>query len=137
MVAIARELQGTGAWAERRQVAVGERPRGARAERKAVVVRRRRAAAVLLVVSLLALGIVLGRLSRVAQSGAPAAHAPVPIARTAYVVQPGDTLWHIARTLRPRGDVRPLVGQLARSLHGMSLRPGERILLPDGVGTGG
>ena len=46
-----------------------------------------------------------------APSGGPvAAAAPVG---SAYVVQPGDTLWSIARTLQPSGDVRALVDRLA------------------------
>jgi LysM repeat protein len=91
---------------------------------------------VILIVSLLAIGIVLGRLSRVAHA-APPAGQPVPVARAVYVVQPGDTLWRIARTIRPEGDVRPVVDHLARSLHGAPLRPGTRIVLPDGMATGG
>lgn len=113
--------------------------RARRAARRAAIVRRRRIAVVLLIIGLLSIGVVLGRLSRVAHAGAPTSTPgqPVPIARTAYVVQPGDTLWRIARTLQPQGDVRPLVDRLSHSLHGAPLRPGARILLPDGMTTGG
>jgi hypothetical protein len=53
-----------------------------------------------------------------ASAGASASAAPVAPAEPAaapavYVVQPGDTLWSIARRLRPSGDVRPLVDALA------------------------
>ncbi len=53
-----------------------------------------------------------------------------PIARSVYVVQPGDTLWEIARALQPKGDVRPLVGKLAQQRGGAPLQVGERIVLP-------
>ena len=46
-----------------------------------------------------------------------------------YVVQPGDTLWSIARQVQPRGDVRPLVEWLERANHGTRLRVGDRLAL--------
>jgi nucleoid-associated protein YgaU len=51
-----------------------------------------------------------------------------PAQRT-YLVQPGDTLWSIARSYRPTGDVNGLVTQLER-LNGAALRVGQRIMLP-------
>jgi hypothetical protein len=47
-----------------------------------------------------------------------------------YVVQPGDTLWNIARQLHPQDDPRPVVDQLASQLHGASLQVGQRLVLP-------
>ena len=47
-----------------------------------------------------------------------------------YVVRPGDTLWSIARSLRPTGDVRGLVDRLDADRGGRPLRVGERILIP-------
>jgi hypothetical protein len=44
-----------------------------------------------------------------------------------YVVQPGDTLWSIATTLRPGVDPRPLVDELARRVGPGSLEAGRRI----------
>ena len=68
------------------------------------VFRRRRlvAAGVLLAVIVLAV-LVVGRVATVL-GGAPAVpgHRPGP---ASYVVQPGDTLWSIARSLQPEGDV--------------------------------
>lgn len=61
--------------------------------------------------------------------GAPTGTA-VPVASTSYVVQPGDTLWSVARTLRPNGDLRPLVDHLGRHTGGRPLQVGQRIALP-------
>lgn len=60
--------------------------------------------------------------------------APVsmaPVSQTSHVVERGDTLWGLARSLQPRGDVRPLVDRLATSRHGRPLHVGERITLPE------
>jgi hypothetical protein len=44
-----------------------------------------------------------------------------------YLVRSGDTLWGIARTLKPEGDLRPLVDGLADRAGGAGLQPGQRI----------
>lgn len=54
----------------------------------------------------------------------------VPITASAYVVRPGDTLWKIAKSLQPAGDVRPLVQRLAAARPDMPLRAGEWLILP-------
>lgn len=54
-----------------------------------------------------------------------------PIATHHYVVQPGDTLWTIARQLQPDGDIRPLVDRLAQRHGGSALQAGERLDLDD------
>ncbi len=54
----------------------------------------------------------------------------IPASQRSYVVKPGDTLWAIARAVEPRGDVRPVVDQLAKGRRGRPLRVGERIVLP-------
>jgi hypothetical protein len=51
-----------------------------------------------------------------------------------YLVQPGDTLWSIAESLRPSGDVRPLVDELAERVGSGSLQAGARIDLSDLAG---
>jgi nucleoid-associated protein YgaU len=38
-----------------------------------------------------------------------------PVARSTYVVQPGDTLWSIAQRLSPGEDPRPVVDALAEA----------------------
>jgi hypothetical protein len=56
----------------------------------------------------------------------PVAGAPLDSA-SSYVVQPGDTLWTIARGLDPEGDIRALVDELAERAGGASLDAGQRI----------
>jgi hypothetical protein len=98
---------------------------------------RRRAIAVLAVVGFVVATyyglVVLGSLG-----GGPASApepSPVPAVATraagaAYVVQPGDTFWAIARAMHPRGDVRAVVDRLI-AIHGPGeLRAGETIVLP-------
>ena len=108
-------------------------PIGPRPTVRAATYRRRRiVAAVLAVAVLLVARAALGGLGSglpTAPEPAPAARA-VPVAQRAYVVQPGDTLWTIARSLQPSGDVRPLVDRLAAQSRGRPLRPGERVVVP-------
>ena len=52
------------------------------------------------------------------------------VAGSFVVVQPGDTLWSLARETQPNGDIRPLVAQLARAHGGSALRAGDRIAVP-------
>lgn len=46
------------------------------------------------------------------------------------VVRSGDTLWSIARSLQPTGDVRSLVDQLVVTNGSTTVAPGDRITLP-------
>lgn len=87
--------------------------------------------AVLLAAVLLAVGAVPGRLGGGPHPAPePLSSRPVPLAAVSYVVQPGDTLWAIARALQSDGDLRPLVARLAAGRAGAPLQPGERITLP-------
>ena len=110
--------------------------RRSRARRQAstrVYRRRRLVVGVLVAVLLLAAGALLGRLGGgplTAPETAPAAATPVHAPRLIHVVQPGDTLWVIARAMQPTGDVRPLVDKLEAARHGQPLRVGEVISLP-------
>ncbi len=98
--------------------------------------RRRLVAAALLLGALLAGSWALGALgggsltASEARSPAPHRLALEPVSRAAYVVEPGDTLWTIARRMQPEGDIRPLVDALAAARHGRPLAVGERIAHP-------
>ena len=57
-----------------------------------------------------------------------------PVARSRYVVQPGDTLWSIAVEMAPSEDPRPLVDAIssANAIDPTTLAPGQRIVIPAG-----
>jgi hypothetical protein len=52
------------------------------------------------------------------------------VAAQAWVVRPGDTIWSIAESIHPSGDVRPLVDRLSQEVGNAPLYPGEVIQLP-------
>lgn len=56
--------------------------------------------------------------------------APQLITTAKVVVEPGDTLWSIARRMQPTGDVRPLVSSLIDAHGGRPLQVGETIEVP-------
>jgi hypothetical protein len=113
---------------------VSRRSRARRQASTRVYRRRRLVVGVLVAVLLLAAGALLGRLGGgplTAPETAPAAAtAPAHAPRLIHVVQPGDTLWVIARAMQPTGDLRPLVDKLETARHGQPLRVGEVISLP-------
>ena len=94
------------------------------------VIRRRRVvvAGVLLVVFVVAL-LAASRVATVL-GGDPASVPGRRPGAANYVVQPGDTLWGIARSLQPDGDVRSLVGELTRVNGGAELTVGQRLVMP-------
>lgn len=107
----------------------------------AAVYRRRRAVALILLCAMvaaiaLALQAVLGGLGGgpLTTSGPSGTGAMVgvlqPAALRTYTVQPGDTLWSIARGLSGGGDPRPIVDRLMAQRQGRPLQVGERIALP-------
>ncbi len=57
--------------------------------------------------------------------------APVTAGHETLLVQPGDTLWTIARRLQPTGDIRSTVDELVALTGGASLEVGQDLLLPD------
>lgn len=47
-----------------------------------------------------------------------------------YIAQAGDTMWVIARSMRPTGEVAGMVRALIKLNGGPSLEVGQRVLLP-------
>jgi hypothetical protein len=54
----------------------------------------------------------------------------IPVVEVFHVVQPGDTVWSIARSFQTHGEIRPLVDRLEAQTHGQALQVGDRIALP-------
>jgi Tfp pilus assembly protein FimV len=89
---------------------------------------------------LLVLGLVLASVVLVARAGTsvavafgggPASAAERLASNPVHVVQPGETLWSIARQLHPNGDIRPLVHALLQLNGGSAtLEVGQRVRLP-------
>ena len=116
---------------------------GARAARPAVarperlpesVYRRRRAVAATVAAALITLVLVVGRPERVPVGEANPWPSTGEVSLSpelsgVYVVQPGDTLWDIARALAPGADPRAVVHELAGTAGGAALEPGQRIVL--------
>jgi LysM repeat protein len=104
------------------------------------VYRRRRLGLALAVITILAvsylaltgLRVITGDAGAVPVSSRPAASAPA--AGETYVVQPGDTLWSIARSLQPSGDVRHLVDTLSDRVGGRALVAGQSLRV-DGLAS--
>jgi nucleoid-associated protein YgaU len=56
--------------------------------------------------------------------------AAAAVGTRTYIVQPGDTLWSIARHVHPDQDPRPLMDQLSAQVPGGSLQAGQHLVLP-------
>ena len=101
------------------------------------VYRRRRLATLLCTLFAVALGW-LGLHQLTGQSGdgpltvagRPVSVAPQLVSHSVDVVQPGDTLWSLARRAQPQGDIRPLVSALDARRHGQPLQVGETVEMP-------
>lgn len=99
------------------------------ADPRATRPRRRRPARLVVLAALAAIVLCLAPRVGSAFGSVPASapeRGPEPVV---YVVQPGDTLWSIARRLQPTGDVRPLVHRLERANGGARLQVGDRLTL--------
>lgn len=94
--------------------------------------RRRRVMALALVVAVVAALVFLANavLAGAAGGGTPSSAAGTSAVAEVHVVQPGDTLWSIARDLAPDADVRITVDQLVRLNGGAPLQVGQRLVLP-------
>ncbi len=47
------------------------------------------------------------------------------------VVEPGDSVWSIARSIQPRGDVRPLVHRIVQANGAGPIQPGQQLVVPE------
>ena len=88
--------------------------------------RRGRVLLLLVLATLLLVAFSLGRTSADAGSAAPAGPAPTA------VVQPGETLWEIARRVSPDADPRATVARLTQlnDLGSTPIVAGQRLTLP-------
>jgi len=100
---------------------------------------RRRRLVVLVGLVVLTIALVAGVRALVSFSAVPSSPAPTPVdggtapvAGRTYVVQPGDTLWSIARRVAPDRDPRPVVDALRRANGGPDLRVGSSLPIPGG-----
>ena len=92
--------------------------------------RRRRCWAGLAVLGLAAVPVWGAVRGAAALGGDPASVPERRPAPALHVVQPGETLWSIARSLQPEGDVRSLVRQLRDANGGAELDIGDRLVVP-------
>ena len=90
--------------------------------------RRGRAVLLLVLVAVLLTAFSLGRS---ATQAAPVGGEPVA-APELTVVQPGESLWSVARRIAPDNDPREVVAQIRRlnDLTSSQLQPGQQLLLP-------
>lgn len=89
------------------------------------------AVAVVSVVLAAALAVAVGR--GAFASMAPPSNPSVAVATgsgTEVIVEPGDTMWSIARRIQPAGDVRPLVDRLVAAHGTVVLQPGDVVAVP-------
>ena len=97
-------------------------PRRARRPARAVIRRRR------LMVAFAGLGLVLtvARAAAALEGSSPVAPGRPPHVRT-VVVQPGDSLWSVARRLVPGSDPREVVDAIVEARGSSIVTPGETI----------
>jgi hypothetical protein len=101
------------------------RPRPARSHQRAVYRRRRVLAA------LVGLGLVLTVARAGAALGGSSLATPERLPHVQHiVVEPGDSLWSIARRAVPGHDVRPVVDAMVHTLGTTTVNVGEVIAVP-------
>ena len=96
-----------------------------------IYARRRLVAVVVAAVLALALfaGVQAVASSLVVRPAPAATPAPPAPAAAVHVVQPGETVWTIARTMAPDGDVRATVDRIVARNGGPVLQVGQRLVL--------
>ena len=97
------------------------------------VYRRRRVAVAAVAAAVSTLVLIVGRPDRVPPGEANPWPSVGEVSLSAepgvHVVQPGDTLWDIARAVSPGSDPRARVHELAKSAGGAALEPGQRVVI--------
>ena len=92
-------------------------------------VRRRRT------VAIVGIALVAVLLSPLAAGAVRRGEAPTPPAQQTVVVREGDTLWSIARAVRPAADPRATIAEIEQmniSVDAGGLVPGQSLLVPAG-----
>jgi len=107
----------------------GGRAPGATARRATFRRRRLAVVALLAAVALAALLLANAVLAGSAGGGTPTTAAGTD-SPAVHVVQPGDTLWSIARDVQPSADVRLTVDRLVALNGGAPLQVGQELVLP-------
>ena len=90
--------------------------------------RRGRTLVLLALVAVLFAAFSLGRAN--SQAAPTAGEAPVSVEQ--ITVQPGESLWAVARRVAPQNDPREVIGQIRRlnRLQDSQLQAGQQLLLP-------
>jgi len=133
----------------RLQLIVGGQTAGRRRLNHDVYVKRRVAAVLLLLVAVVLGSLLVRAINSTSDSVLPAvpmAEQRVPssvqddapgtlrgqvvVPGGTYVAQRGDTMWVIARALKPSGDLSGTIRKLVRLNGGPSLEVGQRVVLP-------
>jgi hypothetical protein len=103
--------------------------RPVRRPREAPEVYRRRRTVALGLLALVVVGLWLGVHSLLVPSGSTLGSTRSAAVQV-WTVKPGDTLWSIALSVHPKGDIRPLADALSAEVHGQPLVVGEPITIP-------
>jgi hypothetical protein len=113
----------------RRPATAGVSPRPARRTRPVRLTRRGRVVVALVLLTVIAAAFLVLRAPATASTGEPAA----PVART-VTVEPGQTLWQVAREVRPQADPRETIARIMEmnGLTSASVQAGRQIYVPAG-----
>lgn len=84
--------------------------------------------AAVVITIVLALGIGAGAFSGLVPT--PGSEPIAAVDGRVLVVEPGDSVWSIARSIQPEGDLRPLVHRIVQANGSAPLQPGQQIVVP-------